>query len=116
MWTLWAAGDVEPHSILVLYHSIGKPEPERDPKILAAAVEALKAPFAMLDKHLAASGGHVVGGRFTVADVNCAEVLRYAMPAKALFDANPNVAKWIAACHARPAFKNMMVQREAEPA
>jgi glutathione S-transferase len=114
-WTLWASGDVEPHAILVLYHMAYKPEAERDPKIAAAAVEALKAPFAMLDKHLATNGGQIVGGRFTVADINCAEVIRYAMPAKALFEANPHVAKWLAACHARPAFKTMMAKREAEP-
>ena len=34
----------------------------------------------------------------------------------ALFDAAPRVKKWIAACHARPAFKTMMAKRETEPA
>ncbi len=115
MWTLWAAADVEPHSINVLYHTIGKPPAERDPKIAAAAIEALKPLFEVLDRHLAATG-FVVGSRFTVADLNVAEVIRYAMPAKALFEAAPNVAKWLAACHARPAFKAMMERREQEPA
>ncbi len=115
MWTLWAAADVEPHSILVLYHTIGKPPAERDPKIAAAAIEALRPHFATLDKHLAATG-FVVGDRFTMADLNVAEVVRYAMPAKELFAAAPNVAKWIAACHARPAFKAMVAKRDAEPA
>lgn len=76
----------------------------------------MKRPFATLDKHLSASGGHVVGGRFTVADINVAEVVRYAMPAKELFDAAPHVATWLAACHSRPAFKAMMAARDAEPA
>ena len=62
----------------VLYHRVGKPPAERDPKIAAAAIEALRAPFAVLDKQLAASG-YIVGGRFTVADINTAEVVRYAM-------------------------------------
>ena len=115
MWSLWAANEVEPHSIQVLYHlATNRPE-ERDPKIAAAAVEALRAPFAVLDATLAATG-HVVGGRFTVADINIAEVVRYAMPATALFEAAPRVKIWIAACHARPAFKTMMATREAEPA
>ena len=60
----------------------------------------------MLDKQLAASG-HIVGGRFTVADINTAEVFRYAMPAPELFEATPRVKAWLAACHARPAFKAM---------
>jgi glutathione S-transferase len=116
MWTLWAGGDVEPHSIQVLYNLVGKPPAERDAKLAAASIEALKRPFATLDKHLAGNGGYVVGGRFTVADLNVAEVIRYAMPAKELFEAAPNVAKWLAACQARPAFKAMMVKRDAEPA
>ena len=115
MWSLWAAADVEPHSINVLYNTIGKPPAERDAKVLAAAIEALRAHFATLEKHLT-STSYIVGNRFTVADINVAEVLRYAMPAKELFEAAPHVAKWIAACQARPAYKAMMAKRDAEPA
>ncbi len=115
MWTLWAAADVEPHSIQVLYNLVGKPPAERDAKLAAASIEALKPHFATLDRHLAKTG-FVVGNRFTVADINVAEVIRYAMPAKGLFEAAPNVAKWLAACHARAAFKAMMEKRDAEPA
>ncbi len=53
-WTAWALTEVEPRSILVLYHRVAKPVEQRDPKIADAAVEALKAPFAVLDKALAA--------------------------------------------------------------
>ena len=115
MWALWAATEVEPHSILVLNHRLSKPPAERDPKIAQAAIEALRAPFAVLDKELAATG-YVVGGRFTVADISTAEVFRYAMPAPELFDAAPRVKAWLAACHARPAYKAMMAKRDTEPA
>jgi len=115
MWALWAAIEVEPHSIQVLYHRLGNKPEERDPKIAAAAIEALRAPFAVLDKQLAANG-FIVGGRFTVADINAAEVFRYAMPAPELFEAAPRVKAWLAACQARPAFKVMWAKREAEPA
>jgi glutathione S-transferase len=115
MWALWAAIEVEPYSIQVLYHRVAwKPE-DRDPKIAAAAIEALRAPFAVLDKQLAATG-FVVGGRFTVADINTAEVFRYALPAPELFEAAPRVKAWLAACQARPAYKSMMATREKEPA
>ncbi len=113
-WTLWAATEVEPHSIQILYHMVSRPPAERDPKVAAAAVEALGRPFAALDKQLA-KGGFVVGDRFTVADINAAEVVRYAMPATALFDAAPRVKAWLAACHQRPAYKAMMAKRDAEP-
>jgi glutathione S-transferase len=115
MWALWAATEVEPHSLTVLNHRVSKPPTERDPKLAQAAVEALRAPFAVLEEQLAASG-NVVGGRFTVADINAAEVIRYAMAAPDLFDAAPRVKSWLAACHARPAFKQMWAKREAEPA
>lgn len=109
MWTLWAATEVEPQSIQIVGYKAGDPPAARD-----AAIEALRAPFAVLNAALA--GGHLVGGRFTVADVNVAEVVRYAMPAAALFDGAPRVKAWLAACHARPAFKDMWARREAEPA
>ncbi len=115
MWSLWAATEVEPHSLALLQHMVAKPPAERDPAIAKAAIAALRAPFKVLDDALAA-GGFVVGGRFTVADINVAEVVRYAQPAAALFEAAPRVKAWLASCHARPAFRAMMQTREAEPA
>jgi len=115
MWTLWAATGVEPHSIEVLYHRAAKPVAERDAAKADAAVAALRAPFAVLDRALAATG-HLVGGRFTVVDLNVAEVVRYAMAAPELFASAPHLQAWLAACQARPAFRRMMAEREAEPA
>ena len=114
MWALWAVNEVEPHALTVLVHRVSRPPAERDERLAAAAAEALRAPFAVLDQALA--GGHLVGGRFTVADINTAEILRFALAAPELFDAAPNVKAWLAACHARPAFKQMMAEREKEPA
>ena len=87
-----------------------------NPPLAADGVEALRAPFAVLDKHLAANGGWLVGKRITVADINLAECVRYAQSAPELFEAAPNVKAWLAACHARPAFKSMWAKRDAEPA
>ena len=103
MWALWAVNEVEPHSLSVLQN--GAPR---------ESVEALRAPFAVLND--AVAGGHLVGGRFTVADINVAEVVRYAQGVKELFDANPKVKAWLDACQARPAFKKMWDAREKEPA
>ena len=105
MWALWAAVEVEPYSIQV----------QRDPKNAAAAIEALRGPFAVLDKQLAVSG-NLVGGRFTVADINTAEIVRYAVGAPDLFEAAPRVKAWFAACQARPAYKAMWATRDKEPA
>ncbi len=103
MWALWAANEVEAHALSILQN--GAPR---------ESIDALRAPFAVLNDALAE--GHLVGGRFTVADINVAEVVRYAQGAKELFDANPKVKAWLAACQARPAFRKMWETREKEPA
>ena len=114
MWSLWAATRCEPHALTVLqrYPASAK---DHDPAAARAAVDALREPFGVLDAALRDGGGFAVGRRFTVADINLAEVFRYAQPAAELFDANPNVQRWLAACQARPAFREMMVERGAEP-
>lgn len=116
MWSLWAVTEVEGHALQVMAHRASKPPAERDPRLAQAGIDALKAPFAVLDKHLAASGGFAVGKRFTVADINLAEVVRYASAAPELFEAAPNVKTWLATCQARPAFQAMWAKRDAEPA
>ena len=115
MWSLWAATEAEPHSLQIIYHRVSKPVAERDFKIADAAIAALQAPFAVLDRELATSG-FLTGGRFTVADLNVAEVVRFAMAAPELFETAPHVKAWLIACHARPAFKAMMAARDKEPA
>ena len=62
------------------------------------------------------STGFLVGGRFTVADINVAEVIRYALPAPEALAGAPRVQAWLAACHARPAWKRIFALREEEPA
>jgi len=114
MWTLWAATEAEPHTIQILYHMAARPPEERDPAIAAAALEAMKAPMAVLDRHLA-KDGFMMGGRFTVVDVNVAEVMRYSLPAKTLWETAPHASAWLKACHARPAYQAMMAGRNAEP-
>ena len=115
MWALWAATEVEPQAINILYHRVGNPWGAKDAKIADAAVEALRGPFAVLDRALA-KDGHLVGGRFTVADINAAEIVRYALPAPELFEAAPKVKAWLTTCQARPAFKKMWEARDKEPA
>ena len=115
MWALWAATEVETPALNVMYHMAAYPPDKRDAKLAADSLAALKAPFSVLENELAGKD-YIVGGRFTVADINTAEVFRYAMPAKDLFAASPNVAAWLKRCQDRPAFKAMMAKREAEPA
>jgi glutathione S-transferase len=109
-WTLWAAATCEVHSTPIVMSLQKSPDLE----LVRESIEALRAPFAVLERALADGGGWLVGGRFTVADLNLAEVLRYAQPARDLFAAYPGVDAWIKACQARPAFQAMWAARETE--
>ncbi|MFC3125204.1 glutathione S-transferase family protein [Pseudoroseomonas globiformis] len=113
-WALWAATEVEAQSLAILTHR--GPGPKHDPARAEAAAQALERPFTVLEGALSAGGGFLVGSRFTVADLNTAEVLRYAQGDTALFGKFPAIAAWIAACQSRAAFKEMMAEREKEPA
>jgi glutathione S-transferase len=112
MWSLWANG-IEGNTLAV---SQNRPltAKNRDPAKADAAVARLRHPFRVLDEALREGGGFLVGGRFTVADLNVAEVVRYAQPAAELFAEFPHVQAWITACQSRPAFREMMKAREAE--
>ena len=114
-WTFWAATEVEPHAVKIILTLDARAAESEDGRLaIRAATKALKKAFARLDAHLAATG-HVVGDRFTVADLNLAEVFRYAMSRSELFDAAPNVKAWLERCQSRPAFRAMMEKRLSEP-
>lgn len=113
MWSLWAATECEGHALRAMQNAPSVKT--RDPALYEASVTALKPKIAVLDKALRESGGHLVGNRFTVADINVAEIIRYAQAAPELFVGAPNVQGWITTCQSRPAFIEMMAERNTEP-
>jgi glutathione S-transferase len=113
-WTLWAATEVEPHTVKVVLTYDNAQDNTRDGKaLIEACVKGLERPLARLEKHLQTQD-YVVGNRFTVADLNLAEVLRYVMSETELFDRHPAVKAWLGRCHARPGFEAMMAGRRKE--
>ena len=115
-WLFWGATALEPLTVQVTQgDESGAWQSEEGEEKLAALGKTMKKPLAVFEAHLAADG-HVAGGRFTVADVNVAEVVRYAQSAPELFTSAPHVKAWLAACQARPAFKKMWAARDSEPA
>jgi glutathione S-transferase len=115
-WALWAATSLEPHTVGILYalrdYGAGTPAAHA---AIAAMTENLRRPLAALEGVLAKGGGFVAGGRFTVADINTAEILRYAQSEAAFLGGYPAVDGWLRACQARPAFRAMWEKRSAEP-
>lgn len=103
-WALAANGEFEPAAIEVLMHSLLLPAEQRDPARVEAAFARLRRPLDSLEAHLKAKG-HLVGGRFTVADLNLATVLGWLLVAKGRLEAWPTVATWLKEAQARPAYK-----------
>ncbi len=81
---------------------------------MAELAGKLRRPLAVIEAHLARNG-HMVGGRFTVADINMAEILRYASSDAELMSGFPHLRAWLEQLHARPAFQRMWTTRNAEP-
>ena len=113
-WGLYGATVVEGPAVAILYvHGDDRAKTPDGQVEIAVAREKLRRPLQVLNDHLAAHG-HMVGGRFTVADINMAEMVRYALAEKKLMKEFPAVNAWMKALHGRAAFKAMWAMRLAE--
>ncbi len=113
-WTLFAATAIEPSAVrIVRTIDDGAGETEEGRAVIAGALDTLAQGFAIAERHLS-TRDYLVGNRFTVADLNMAEVFRYTMSQTAFFERHPAIVAWVARCHDRPAFKQMMENRLAE--
>lgn len=114
-WALYGATAVEPSALLLMYaHAQGRAATVEGKAEIAELGEKLRRPLAVLEAHIAAHG-HMVGGRFTVADINMAEIVRYAASDAQLMSAYPRLTAWLDHLHDRPAFQRMWSKRNAEP-
>ena len=115
-WSFFAATSIEPDTLtLLLLHGSRRVQSGEDAALVSAAGERLIRPMTVMESHLA-EHRHLVGDRFTVADLNMAEVVRYAQGYAPLMGQFPAVAAWLQACQDRPAFRKMAEARLAEPA
>lgn len=114
MWSFWAVNEVEQNSVkIVRVYDAGQENTPGGKDAIAVATRLLRTPFEILNKHLAEQD-YLVGNRFTVADLNLAEICRYAMTETALTGPNPHVVAWYERCHDRPAFRDMWKARALE--
>ncbi|MCX8998539.1 glutathione S-transferase family protein [Rhizobiaceae bacterium BDR2-2] len=116
MWSFFAVTSIETEALRISSAAAsGTLDTDDGKAVIAAASRLLERPFKVLDAHLG-KAGFIAADRFTVADINVAEIVRYAQPATALFDAFPNITAWLDAAQARPAFRKMWEVRAAEAA
>lgn len=114
MWTLWGATELEPGAVEVMNHTLYLEPAKREPAKRDAAAAALAKPLGVLNDVLGAGGGHVVGRRLTVADINLGTIVFYLRGHEPLFAEFPKVKAWYAGLTSRPAFKKLMALRDAE--
>ncbi len=115
-WTLMAVTGIEGPALEMMYvQADGQADTPVGVGVIAIAAEKLRRPLRRLQAHLEAAEW-MVGGRFTAADINVAECLRYAQGHPTLLGEFPAVSAWLTRAQARPAFKAMWDRRMAEPA
>ena len=101
-WSFWVMTEIEKALLEYFFHTVILPEDQRDAAVPPAAAKQLAAPLAVLDSALEGRD-YLVSDLFTVADLNVASVLSWALPARLDLSAFPNVARWLGACTSRPA-------------
>ncbi len=113
-WSLWAVNEVESQSIrIVQTYDRGLQDTPGGKDTIAVATRMLKKPIGVLEAHLTEQD-YLVGDRFTVADLNLVEIIRYALSEKTFMAAHPHVLAWVERCHDRDAFRQMMAARANE--
>ena len=101
-WSFWVVTEVEKPLLFASANRKLFAEGSRDEEQAQMALTKLDRPFKVLDAHLAAHT-HLIGERFTVADLNVATVMDLAPQCGIALDDWPNVKSWHERCLARPA-------------
>lgn len=100
-WTIWGMTELEPILMQMVLHKVMLAEDQRDPARVETAEKEIGRPLAVLDAHLA-KRDHLLGGDFTIADLNVAGAVSLAGFARFDISSYENVSRWLGACTARP--------------
>ncbi len=101
-WSLWGMTEVERPVLTAMFNRALLPEDQRDAKAADEAEVQMQAPLNVLDGAVGGSP-YLLGGAFTVADLNVASILSWARPARIDFAPFPRAADWLKRCADRPA-------------
>lgn len=103
-WSFWGLTEIERHVLNAMFHRAIYPEDKRDPALADESERAMQAPLKVLDGAVSKTP-YLIGGEFTVADLNVASILSWARPARIDFSPFPKAADWLSRCAMRPAAK-----------
>jgi glutathione S-transferase len=101
-WSCWVMTEVEAPLLAVLLHGRLLPEAQRDPAKAAEGRTTLAGPLGVLDGALRGKS-YLLGNVFTIADLNVASVLTWALLAKLDLGPYPTLAAWLQRCTERSA-------------
>lgn len=101
-WTLWVANEIEKPLLLAAANKFLFAENMRDEEEARMAMQKLDRPLRVLDAQLR-DAPYLLGGRFTVADLNVSSVMSL-VPLSNIDPAPwPRVQDWLSRCLERPA-------------
>jgi glutathione S-transferase len=103
-WSFWGITEIEPHIMALLIHRMMLPEDQRNEALAAAGEEDIQRPLKVLETHLG-DRDHLLGGEFSIADLNVASVLSMAGMVSLDLAGYPKVTSWLAACTSRPSME-----------
>jgi glutathione S-transferase len=99
-WSFWAIAEVDRGVNIWSLHAVRLPPAERDAGLRDEALKVIGPPFKVLDTAVAKQP-YLLGGTFTVADLNVAAVISRA--ADMDLSAWPHLQAWLTRCLDRPA-------------
>jgi len=109
-WTIWGLTELEPHLIPMVIQKVFLPEGQRDPSVVANAAAAVERPLRVLDDHVS-KREYLLGGDFTIADLDLAGVLASAFYANHDISKFENATRWMSRCTGRPSYARTVAMR-----
>jgi glutathione S-transferase len=105
-WSFWAVLEMEERLLGLLEHRAVLPEFARDASQAERCELMLRRPLGVLDARLTGRA-FLTGDSFAAADLNVASILAWGRMARLDLSARPQVARWLDACLARPAYRRV---------
>ena len=105
MWSFWALTEIERDAQTFGLNTVWAGPGRSDLTALDRAKTRLARPLSILNDFIGRGRGALVGGRFTVADLNVASVLDPARFLPELIGSFAEVDCWLGRCLARPAYR-----------
>ncbi len=109
MWSFWAVNEIERDCVAILLHRQALPPERRKAESARQAEGRLRAPLAVLERHLQAQE-FLAAPRFTVADLNVAAILAWSRPAPDLLTPFPATTGWLNAALQRLAYARALMR------